>query len=142
MAATLFSKTKSAGAACLLALACCESHLISTVSDRPLDVSSDWVVMMPKEPLIAKRKVRELQVTLPRVVRWKESELPRAVFTLPNGEEFVLQAQLIDQGGAVWPLEAVPAIESEWRGHTLILPAKGLPDRTRIKTVKLRSTSP
>jgi hypothetical protein len=70
MAATLFSKTKSAGAvAWLLALACCESHLISTVSDSPLDLSPDWAVMTPKESLVAKRKVCELQVTLPRVVR-------------------------------------------------------------------------
>jgi len=98
--------------------------------------------MTPKNPLLAERRVRELHVAVPRVERWKDSELPRAVFILPDGKEFVIEAQLVDQNGKVWPLEAQPAIVGTGQGQVLVLPAKGLPDGTRIKTVKLRSTSP
>jgi hypothetical protein len=127
---------------CILEMACADSHLVSTVAQRPFEVSSDWAVMTPEEPIIAKRKVRELQVTVPRGVDWKVSALPRAVFILPDGTEFSLQAELLDQDGAVWPLQAEARIAGTGEGPVLFFPAPGPPDGTRIKTVKLRSTNP
>jgi hypothetical protein len=98
-------------------------------------------VIKPEEPVVARRKERELQVTVPRGTDWKKSTLPSAVFILPDGTEFTMQAELMDESGAVWPLELEPRIAKTGDVPVLFLSAPGPPDGTRITTVRLKSTS-
>ena len=108
----------------MLGLTCCEDHLISTITDAPFEVSSDWVTLTPKEAVVARRKVREVQVWVP------EGQDVRAI-----------EAQLIDQNA----LERV----FDWNGRShgsehadvLVIETKGLPEGQVVRSVRLRSSS-
>lgn len=127
-------------AVCLLGPACSDP-LETTVTDKAFDLSADWVTITPKDPIVARRNERELQIVLPKDVEAPTEDGTRVLIT--GGIRATIDAKLIDRSGKAWLLDWKKAWAGYARQGTLLrIPAEGLQTGDIITAVQLRSSSP
>lgn len=99
----------------------------------PVMLSSDWLEIVPKEPLRAERQIQYMILNFAEPVKADYMRL-----RLPDGSLVVLEVQLVDQYGNIFNLRS-SALDETRMGFTS---ENSLPKDRVYRTVRIRSNKP
>jgi len=118
----------------LLTLSCKEKYLETVVTDKRVDISSEWQEVVPLRPLRCERRNQEIQ--LYSSTPHSASIHPLGI-VLPNGKVAKPEVQLVGEDGKIYELSDLSLL-----GDAVVLSSKALPRSFNFGKVRIRSNEP
>jgi hypothetical protein len=118
----------------LLAFSCKEKYLETVVTDKRIDISSEWQEVVPVRPLRCERRNQEIQL-YPSTPH-SASVHPLGI-VLANGKVAKPEVQLVGEDGKIYELPDLSLL-----GDAVVLSSKALPRSFNFRKVRIRSNEP
>ena len=113
------------------------SHYMQKVAGST-KLTNEWVTITPPRPLEIRYRKQELSLRVENVRKWDvNDEKNPTAFITPDGEEVMLEAQLVGSDGKYYPAKNLQL----GRGATLSYDGS-FPEGLSIEKVRLRSSHP